>query len=273
MTAFRNDSRSCYPGQRGEAEFAIGISFDKESDGPLTENAITVKKHNLISWYKFPHPHKGIRSLMTEKTVVVFDIGGVLIRINRNWQQASKAAGVSTTLPDSPVSEFDSFPEFGPYQNGKIDYSTFCNGLARFLGCSTEDANKVFKAILADPIPGTHELLSDLKSAGIRVAVLSNTNAVHWEKLTNPANFPNISLADKLVASHLLGASKPGDECFRRFEKEVPGECYLLFDDTLVNVESAKEYGWNSHWVDPTGDQANQMRSILILEGILPTSQ
>jgi FMN phosphatase YigB (HAD superfamily) len=124
---------------------------------------------------------------------------------------------------------------------------------------------------LIEEYPGVFTLVQELKERGHRTACLSNTNAEHWDLLTQPQLFPAIGLLDAQLASHLLGCSKPSQEILVKFEEVTPsdrGRIYF-FDDNADNVAVAIERGWRAHQVDPFSDPAAQMRSALKDWGLL----
>ncbi|RYG43837.1 HAD family hydrolase [bacterium] len=193
-----------------------------------------------------------------------FDIGGVLVRIARTWQEAAAAAGVSHRLSEEAVSLFTYAP-LDTFQTGLTPYDLYLEQLAQDLGCDGEAADRCHSHILIEEYPGIPELLAQLKAAGWTTACLSNTNAPHWKELTDPSRFPTVAGLDYRIASHELNAAKPSPEIFDAFEARTgfaPRQI-TFFDDLPDNVAAAQAAGWDAHLIDPHGDPAAQMRAVL----------
>ncbi|RYG36159.1 HAD family hydrolase [bacterium] len=193
-----------------------------------------------------------------------FDIGGVLVRIARTWQEAAAAAGVSHNLGEEAVSLFTYAP-LDAFQTGLTPYDLYLDQLAQDLGCDGEAADQCHTHILVEEYPGIPELLARLKAEGWTTACLSNTNAPHWKELTDPERFPTVAGLDFRIASHELNAIKPSPEIFDAFEARTGFSAARItfFDDLPDNVTAAKAAGWDAHLIDPHGDPATQMRDLL----------
>jgi HAD superfamily hydrolase (TIGR01509 family) len=203
--------------------------------------------------------------------VVCFDIGGVLIKINRRWEDAMFAAGVRGTA----TGHLTEFKPLEVFQRGDMSEEEFYPVLKDFLGVeSDEAAANILNYVLYEPYPGTLELIEDMNDLGIITACLSNTNAPHWAEMHNSGRFPNFNALKLRLASQELRLDKPDPAIFRAFEdaaKSMPQEI-VFFDDTEEHVEAARERGWKAHWIDHTGDTAEQMEILLVGEGVLPIS-
>jgi putative hydrolase of the HAD superfamily len=197
---------------------------------------------------------------MAHISLVVFDLGGVMIRLSDGWEDACRLAGVAVQ-PGAPAwhevwtahaAELDE-----PLGCGRIDDDEFFRRFHRAIdgAYSIPELQAVFQAIIQPEFPGIMETVCALQAAGIRTACLSNTSAVHWVDLDDPAKYPAIGRLDARHASHLLGCMKPGKEIYRKFEDAmdtVPSRL-LFFDDTEDNITAARTYGWNA--VHITKDQ------------------
>jgi putative hydrolase of the HAD superfamily len=94
--------------------------------------------------------------------------------------------------------------------------------------------------------PGARDLLRRLRRRH-RVACLSNSNALHWERFGGFAEEFDVALS-----SHLLGAVKPDAAAFGRALDALgltPGEVWF-FDDSAANVRAARTLGILAFQVD-----------------------
>ena len=201
---------------------------------------------------------------ISPRMMVCFDLGGVLARIRRTWQQCALAAGVESGLRMDELYDLTDFPLFDAFQIGSLDPGQYLSELGSYLSAEPEKAKLVHNAILDRPYEGTAELVNDLKAAGHRTACLSNTNLLHWEILNSVA-FPAIANVDFKMVSHEIRLLKPEPMVFRMFDlkSESVAEHVIYFDDHEGNVLAARRHGWNAVFIDHEADPASQMREAL----------
>ena len=95
------------------------------------------------------------------------------------------------------------------------------------------------------PYPGALDLLDSLRD-DYRLALLSNCNAVHWDRLT-----PFLDRVDSAFSSHLIGLVKPDAAIFHYVADALgvsPDEI-VFFDDSPANVDAARAVGIAAHLV------------------------
>jgi HAD superfamily hydrolase (TIGR01509 family) len=205
--------------------------------------------------------------------LVCFDLGGVLVRLARDWPDACRRAGVE--LPH--VSDADSDRHralMRRYETGRIDDATY---LREACGCVAggvvvaDQLVRVFDAWLLGMYDGAAELLSDLKARGVMTACLSNTNARHWDALTGRDEYRPLRLLDHRLASHELGVMKPDEQAYRRAEAATGsgGGEVLFFDDKPENVIAARAVGWRAEVIDRADDAVPQVREFLVAHAVL----
>lgn len=202
---------------------------------------------------------------LAEKSLVCFDLGGVLVKMARSWNECLKWAGLERHCrPDLEI-PVHAFEPYNLHELGAMPDGEYLARLAEFLGLPTpEDALRAHLGFLGDPYPGTLELVEDVHRAGLRTACLSNTEEWHWRKMTGP-DYPAVQALQIQTASHLLNARKPDPAIFRAVSElaGAPPERVVYFDDVSSNVDGARAAGWEAHHVDRFGDPAAQMRAIL----------
>lgn len=200
---------------------------------------------------------------------VCFDLGGVLVDIHRNWEDALHAAG----LRNGVIGTLDAFPKLDSFQIGAIAEDEYFSELKEFLRIDSPDlARHVHNLILKEPYPGTLELIEELHHFGIITGCLSNTNEVHWQEMKTSGRFPNVEALRHPALSQELQLQKPDPPIFQAFENltgMLPRQI-VFFDDTEDHVDAALERGWRAFWIDPMKDTAEQMELLLISEGVLP---
>jgi glucose-1-phosphatase len=225
--------------------------------------------------------------------IVVFDLGGVMVRICRSWEEACAAAGE----PYYPQVRDPAMLEarkavVRQHEIGALPCESFFVELAAttFGLYSPEQVRRIHTAWLLGEYPGIGDVVDELHRAGIPTGVLSNTNHAHWVAMmprrwhtaapqgaTDPADrhpasgYPTLARILHPHASHLLGHTKPTVEIHRAFEHRVGvrPEQVLFFDDLADNVTGARVAGWKVHQIDHTADTAAQMRATLRQSGLL----
>lgn len=215
---------------------------------------------------------------MRERSVrmVVFDLGGVVVRICRSWEQGCEAAGLDVR-PSATDTALKAARKgvHARYQRGEIECDAFCEQLAHAMDnlYSAEEVRRIHDAWLLGEYEGIDRLIDDIHGAGLATGVLSNTNHAHWVRLANldeRREFPSIPLVRHLHASHLLGLAKPDPGIYSAFERHAGHDAdqLVFFDDLEDNVDAARRAGWNAFRIDHDQETAEQMRTHLLSLGV-----
>jgi glucose-1-phosphatase len=204
-------------------------------------------------------------------TTVVFDFGGVLVKIEPSLAAACRAAG----LPERVRLEAPEFRQRWEeldclYQVGRIATDEFFEriGVALGGGYTPEEVARVHRCLLGAPYPGVEALVGELHARGVATGILSNTNPNHWRVLGEeyPAFRALFAEYPRFVQpSHLLGARKPDPAIYRAYLEltDLTASELVFFDDFAENVEAARQQGWGAFRIDAAGDPVAEMRDIL----------
>lgn len=208
-------------------------------------------------------------------SLVVFDLGGVMIRLADGWEGACREAGVPYRMPLRPWLEISKEwlaldAELGA---GRMDEDAFFTAFQQSHGgiYTLPELRAAFQAIIQEEFPGISELVGALQAAGYRTACLSNTSAAHWVDLDNPAKYPAIGRLHVRHASHLLGCMKPDATIYRKFEAAMnarPAEI-IFFDDYQVNVDGARACGWSAERIVKDLPAVEQIKTYLHQYGVI----
>jgi putative hydrolase of the HAD superfamily len=171
--------------------------------------------------------------------VILFDLGGVLLRL----RDTGTTFGVTGDerefhrrwIQSHAVREFE---------RGAIDFDEFASRVVVELQLPYDAGEFLqrFDSWPGDLYPGVPELLESLV-IDYRVALLSNTNAVHWQR-NNVAGVLD-PLFDHAFLSFRTGLLKPDAESFGQVfnhYSRMPNEI-LFLDDNPLNVEAARTIG------------------------------
>jgi HAD superfamily hydrolase (TIGR01509 family) len=180
--------------------------------------------------------------------VILFDLGGVLVELAGVDQMIQWSPGIATHeelwrrwLESSAVRRFET---------GAIGRDDFALAIVDEFGCSV-GADEFLAAFTWWPrsvFPGALELVQSMR-AHYRLASVSNTNEIHWDRFSNAwkldaafhHNFP----------SYLVGKLKPDAEYFEHVlaELDVAPARVLFIDDNAINVQAAAKLGMHTRRV------------------------
>lgn len=209
----------------------------------------------------------------TDIQLVCFDLGGVMVRICRDWPHAIERAGVPIDEISRLADAEDSAEIVSAYETGQIDTDTFCRHIAEQLGMSIDHVLRVIDAWLVEPYDGAHELVDQLADLPPATACLSNTNERHWQQMLGivpgTARMPLDRFTHRF-ASFQIGAMKPDEPIFVHVEQQtgIPPQSILYFDDAPPNIDTARRRGWWARLIDPLDDPVRQMIEHLTQAGI-----
>ncbi|MEC9373615.1 MAG: HAD-IA family hydrolase [Planctomycetota bacterium] len=203
---------------------------------------------------------------------VCFDLGGVLIRICRSWEEGCAAAGVEPRGESGAMAQSNALRALvAALERGEIEAEAFFEIVSMGSGglYSAAEVEAVHGAWLREPYEGCEPVVrSLLANRDLRLGCLSNTEKRHWAVMRRA---PAVALLEHAHASHLLGHRKPDAAIFQAFELAVgvKGPGVLFFDDLEENVVAAASHGWRTVQIDHTGDTAAQIDRALRAHGLL----
>ena len=185
---------------------------------------------------------------------VVFDLGGVLIELHSddaNRELIEKYGLLPHTFASMTRSSFESHPRSITELAivGRVGTAEYLDAFLH--ECSVKDLDGLRLnrlAVLGRERASVFAMAEDLKRAGFICCVLSNTIALHWDKLTSASEYPSLALFDHVFASHLIKCAKPQESSFVFVATalKLPMSQCLLVDDTPLNVDRAKAAGWQA---------------------------
>jgi putative hydrolase of the HAD superfamily len=170
-------------------------------------------------------------------TVVVFDIGGVLIE---NAGYDAFRLLLNRPLSDQEVRTlWLSSPSVIDYECGRIGRGDFgARAVLEFgLELSPEQFLAAFATWPGGFFPGAEDLVRRIRQRH-RTGCLSNSNEMHWH-----AHYE--AMFDFFLSSHLVGAVKPSSAIFEVLERTagVSRGDIVFFDDSQLNVDAACAFG------------------------------
>lgn len=194
---------------------------------------------------------------MRSDRVILFDLGGVLVEARgRDALQAMLPPGVA---PEAIMARWLTSPAVGRFERGLIPPETFAaEFIAEWgLALGPREFIESFAGWVTGFCDGAEALVRGLRARHC-VACLTNTNAVHWERL--PAL---MELFDAVFASYRTGLMKPDREAFEHAlcELKVQADAVCYFDDLPQNVEAARALGMRAFRVESLPEIERALRA------------
>jgi FMN phosphatase YigB (HAD superfamily) len=190
---------------------------------------------------------------------VIFDLGGVLFDIDYSFtQKAFMELGIKNF--DALYSQQKQAGIFDEFEKGNISPHDFRKHIKQWLPghVTDKDIDKAWNALLIGFPEAKINLLKNLGKK-YRLFLLSNTNEIHLPEVLNMmAHLDNNKginhLFEMCYYSCRMGMRKPDKEIFDkvRLENSLKATATLFIDDSIQNVEGAKQAGLNVLHCTPT---------------------
>jgi 2-haloacid dehalogenase len=190
---------------------------------------------------------------------VVFDIGGVLVRL-RYQPFIEYLAGAGIDMTDLP--RWLERVDLAAHERGEIGGEELLGRIAAMARQPLDPAELRGRWLdMFDQAQEMFDLARGLKDE-YRVLLLSNIGDLHWSHLNERYGFED--LAHGVVASFRVGAIKPSVAIYRETERMFGLEpaATVFIDDLPPNVVGAQACGWQAiHHRDPA-ETRRQLRAL-----------
>ncbi|RZB36686.1 MAG: glucose-1-phosphatase [Desulfobacteraceae bacterium Eth-SRB2] len=196
--------------------------------------------------------------------VLLFDIGGVLVELN----DISKL--IDLNGDQVPVNTLWSDWLFSPaardFEMGISTKEQFADKYIKEnnLPIKRNDFLKVFTQLPKGLYPNANKLIERCRDRYF-TASLSNTNALHWQRLTHEMGIHR--MFDQNFASHLTGKLKPDRESFEYVLQSLNCDpaAILFLDDNEINIKGARSVGMIAYLAKGPQETENILEEIGIL--------
>ena len=197
---------------------------------------------------------------------ILFDIGGVLVALD-GVPSMAKLLGVEPQH-EALHAIWIASPSVVAHETGKINAAEFAAGVVAELRLPVT-ADRFLQDFSNWPtglLPGALQLLDDIPDI-YQVAALSNTSAMHWEKIRAMGL---VDRFDETYLSHQIGCLKPDAGAFLAALEGMglsPSDV-LFLDDGLRNIDAAAKLGMHAH----LARGPEEARRVLAQYGIVSSS-
>ena len=193
---------------------------------------------------------------MTQIKNIIFDLGGVLLDIN--YQKTISAfENLGLKNFENMFSQFKADALFEKLETGTLSETDFYSAIKKRTGkdIREEEIDNTWNAMLLHFRTESLDFLEKI-SDKYNLYLLSNTNSIHLKCLkkifTQETGKPSLdAYFIKAWYSNEVGLRKPGKEIFEFVsQQEHLKACETLFiDDTLINIQTAKNLGFKTHYL------------------------
>jgi glucose-1-phosphatase len=196
--------------------------------------------------------------------LLLFDLGGVLVDFSGPRELGQFLRAPST--PEEILKRWIECPDTAAFERGAISKEEWADRFIKVWDVTLppDEFLKAFRMMTRRVLPGVRELLDQLRPK-YRLAVLSNSNELHWERNTNELKL--IELFEFAISSHQVGLCKPDPAIFAvALERaQLPPQSVMFFDDLPGNVAAAASMGIHARQVRGV----EELRDCLVKEKLL----
>ena len=204
--------------------------------------------------------------------ILYFDLGKVLLDFSHEVMCRQMAEVAGTTIDvvrDALFGGTESLVALVRYETGHITTDEFFDHFCRATG-TLPDRKRLADACrdIFSPIEPMWELVRGLAEAGNRLAILSNTNPLQWEYITD-GRYPLLAIGaeqcafDWAIASYQVGSMKPDRAIYEAAIRRasVAADEVFFTDDRLENVAGAVAAGIDAVQFDDAQQLAIELRA------------
>ena len=195
---------------------------------------------------------------MTEgnpRSIVVFDLGGVLIDWNPRHLFRKLFDGDDAAMEQFLATVCS--PDWNRALDGGASMADSIAGLVDkhpAQAALIEAYSERFEEMFGGPIDGTVAVLADLKSRGVPLYALTNWSAAKAPVMYKLFDFVN--WFDGVVVSGLIGIAKPDRRIYGHLLQthNIDANAAVYIDDMQENVETAAALGFAGIWFRSAGE-------------------
>jgi putative hydrolase of the HAD superfamily len=198
--------------------------------------------------------------------VILFDIGGVIVKWKDEWlyNDVAKKFGLS-----EPLLANEGKKELSNLRLGKISEHEMWQRIGKKI--NSKELSNIKDSLIYDIFKektsvdnSIFGIIKQLQRKNIRVGILSNTASVTHSIVEE---LIDMSYFDYQFLSYRIGREKPDERMFEYVTDQIPysKEEIMFIDDKLSNVNAAKEFGIKAIHFTGTSQLITDLNSLEIL--------
>ncbi len=201
---------------------------------------------------------------------IVFDFGGVIVTLDHQ-NAVREFARLGLKNADTILNPYTQGGIFGELELGHLSAEDFIGRLGELCGrkLAHEECLHAWLAYRKELPERNLQALRNLRKAGYRLILLSNTNPFMMQWASSP-QFDGHGHAvedyfDSVYVSYRVGVMKPDQAFFRHvlMEEQIAPSETLFVDDGPRNVAAASELGFNTYCPENGADWTREITNHL----------
>ncbi|MGB7347586.1 MAG: HAD family phosphatase [Pirellulaceae bacterium] len=206
---------------------------------------------------------------MTRIEFVYFDLGNILVSFDPKIACQNIARLFDVTSEQAQSAVYDSGLE-DKYEHGELSEAGFLAEVRRELG-GKDVPLQAFLDGLGDmfkPIESMQRTIRQVRDAGYRIGILSNTCFAHWDWVVRQKWPVMEGPFDAVTLSYEVGAMKPAKKIYAAAEQAagVSAEQIFFVDDRQENIDAAIARGWQAAQCFGGAELEEQLRRVGVLQ-------
>ncbi|MFN8361941.1 MAG: HAD family phosphatase [Candidatus Kapaibacterium sp.] len=183
---------------------------------------------------------------------IIFDLGGVLYRINH--ERTREALAALAVTPEAVLLKLEEQADvFSNYESGKLTSAEFRDSLRTSYGmtASDEQIDHAWNAMLGGIFPYSIDLIQSLNNR-YKLYILSNINDIHFKAIEQECA-ALFGCFDECFFSYKIGMRKPNTDIYRHVLQATNStpETTLFIDDAPQNILAPQLLGIATYHVTP----------------------
>jgi putative hydrolase of the HAD superfamily len=199
-----------------------------------------------------------------KRRVVVFDVGGVVVRWQPLELMRTHFPGVDAQRALALVFQgFSLDADWSQFDLGQIGAEELATRVSQRTGFDPQAVRALVHNVPVHlhPMPESVALIEQLRAAGHRLAVLSNMPAPYADHLEQHACFAPFEVR---TWSGRVGLMKPQAAIYQHVQAQMAAEPkdLVFLDDHLGNVEAARRLGWQGVHFTSAASAASELKAL-----------
>lgn len=200
---------------------------------------------------------------------VVFDLGGVIIHLNRD-RSVRRFEKIGVSDAEELIDPYEQKGIFLELENGKINLAEFNDKIREHAGkdIADEDIRQAWLGFIVEVPEEKLDYIAELRK-DYNMYLLSNTNPAvqSWAQSSafSKAGKPLNDYFDKMYLSYEMGVTKPDPSIFEQMVADSgmnPAET-LFVDDGEANIVVAQRMGFHTYMPKNAEDWRNAITELL----------
>jgi glucose-1-phosphatase len=201
---------------------------------------------------------------MSSDKAIIFDFGNVLCSFDNKVFLKALSRRSLCSVPELDRVIYKESRICSQYETGEMSSEEFMKNIQALAGTSLSEEEFIehYARRKFSPIPGSFELVQNLKDQGYKLGLLSNTSEMDFEHYIR--KIPVFPLFDAVSTSYQVGAMKPSPLIYKDSlaKLELPAQSCVYIDDVTKYVQVAQDMGMRGIVCRENGQVVQDLRAL-----------